>query len=190
MATSARNNSCGPAITSVFSVRECGRDTLTLFPHVHTCQTLNVFRGPFGAVWHSIERKRVRRGADRKAYPVWSMTLTSVSKSRAADKSDIPDSPTALETPEAIREFLLAVKPGDVFNPYGLFKGVFLPFAVLQHPKLQPNAKVLYAVLSWYAGKDGRCYPSQGTLARDLGLESDKQVRNLLNALINEGFVK
>ncbi|MDA1316170.1 MAG: helix-turn-helix domain-containing protein [Acidobacteria bacterium] len=80
-------------------------------------------------------------------------------------------------------------KPGEVFNPYRLFEGVWVPTGVLPLKEICPAAKLLYGQLGRYAGKDGQCFPSQATLAKDLGI-SDRQVRNLLGDLEREGFIR
>ena len=41
------------------------------------------------------------------------------------------------------------------FNPYGIFYGALIPDVLLRYKKIPPSAKLLYAKLVQYAGKDG-----------------------------------
>jgi len=75
------------------------------------------------------------------------------------------------------------------FNPYRQFVGSFIPNSLMSYPGLTPTAKLLWARLAQYAGKDGGCFPSQARLSRDLGI-SDRHVRNVLAELVKEGFLE
>jgi hypothetical protein len=46
-----------------------------------------------------------------------------------------------------------------------------LPFEVLRDPNIGNAAKLLYGRLKLYAGKDGRCYPKQQTIATEMGMK-------------------
>ena len=74
------------------------------------------------------------------------------------------------------------------FNPYKNFVGSFIPNCLLQYRELSSSAKLLWARLAQYAGENGYCYPSQQTLADELGL-SERQVRNLLQELETKQFI-
>lgn len=74
------------------------------------------------------------------------------------------------------------------FIPYKLFVGSFIPNALMRYPDLSPSAKLLWARLAQYAGSDGECYPSQKTLAEDLGL-SVSHIKYVLKELRDKGFV-
>src|SRR6185312_11230708 len=70
------------------------------------------------------------------------------------------------------------MNPGDVFNPWfgecGFYPG---DIVCKQSSKtLSQGQKLLYTRLVRYAGRDGRCFPSQERLATDLGI-SERQVR-------------
>lgn len=78
---------------------------------------------------------------------------------------------------------------GQPFNPYKLFVGSFLPNALLEFPRLSPSAKLVWARLSQYAGLDGKCHPKVDTLASEVAL-SGRQVINLLNELVKQGFLR
>lgn len=62
-----------------------------------------------------------------------------------------------------------AARQGEVrseyFNPFKKFTGIFIPDWLLESEGVSMNAKLIYALLCRYAGEDGKCYPSQSTLA-------------------------
>ena len=62
--------------------------------------------------------------------------------------------------------------PGDAFNPFLLFNGVWLPNGLLERTDLSPGAKLAYARLCQFAGRDGAAYPSIATLGREIGVKS------------------
>lgn len=66
---------------------------------------------------------------------------------------------------------------------------VALPVSVLRDERLSPQAKLLYALLRDYAGRDGHAFPGQDRLARDLGC-TDRAIRNWLRELSDLGFVE
>src|SRR5688572_3926181 len=61
------------------------------------------------------------------------------------------------------------MSPGTPFNPYRMWVGSFIPNWLMRQ-KISPGAKLAYARLAQYAGKDGQCYPSQKDLADELGV--------------------
>jgi hypothetical protein len=65
------------------------------------------------------------------------------------------------------------VKPGDAYSPYRVFLSAPIPLAVMAMPNLSPGAKLLFARLALYAGRNTKCYPSLDRLARDLGTSTD-----------------
>lgn len=77
---------------------------------------------------------------------------------------------------------------GQSFNPYKLFVGSFLPNALLRFPGLSSSAKLVWARLGQYAGKDGRAFPRMATLAEEVAL-SEVQVQRLLKELVEHGFL-
>ncbi len=81
------------------------------------------------------------------------------------------------------------MKRGDIFNPWKLFIGLFVPNALARYTGLTPGAKLLYGRLAQYAGKDGACYPSQDALAEEIGV-ADRQVRNYLQELVKNEFIR
>jgi DNA-binding Lrp family transcriptional regulator len=55
-------------------------------------------------------------------------------------------------------------------------------------PKLMPSSKAVLGNLIGYAGVNGKCFPSQETLAHDMGL-SPRQIRNILKELKDRGYI-
>lgn len=80
------------------------------------------------------------------------------------------------------------MKSGDIFNPYKVFNGAFLPNAVMQHGGISSTAKLCWARLAQYAGANGECFPSQGALAAEIGV-SVRQVKRVLSELEQGGFI-
>ena len=74
-------------------------------------------------------------------------------------------------------------KIGDYINPYKLFIGSFVPNWLSRRTEVSSTDKLVYAKLCQYAGKDGKCYPSQERLSEDLGF-SARHVRNSIGNLI------
>jgi len=77
---------------------------------------------------------------------------------------------------------------GDYFNPYRIFIGSFIPNCLMSYPKVSSSAKLLWARLAQYAGREGSCFPSQEELARQLGV-SKRTVVNLVNELTAERLI-
>jgi hypothetical protein len=80
-------------------------------------------------------------------------------------------------------------QPGQPFNPYGLFHGIFIPEALVRFNGLSPGAKITYGRLVRYAGQDGACHPRQETLAAEIAVSS-RQLRSYLRELIDKRFLK
>lgn len=64
-------------------------------------------------------------------------------------------------------------------NPHKLFVGSFIPNWLLRRNEISPGAKLGYARLCQYAGKDGVCFPKQETLAKELGCSRSQIIRYL-----------
>lgn len=64
-----------------------------------------------------------------------------------------------------------------------------VPLWLLMRVGVSNGAKLLYARLMLYAGKNGKAFPRQVTLGADLGV-SDRQVRRLLKELEALSLVK
>jgi hypothetical protein len=65
---------------------------------------------------------------------------------------------------------------------------VKVPLQILNDGSLSHAAKLVYGRLKLYAGKNGRCYPSQQTLAREVCLR-ERQLRNVLLELQVAGWI-
>ena len=50
----------------------------------------------------------------------------------------------------------LPLQIGDVFNPFQVFIGTMIPAAVLRNPDLSPSAKLVFARLAQFAGRQGK----------------------------------
>ena len=59
---------------------------------------------------------------------------------------------------------------------------IAVDYSVFTDPSLSPAAKLLFARLKLYAGKNGKAFPKQETLAREMCL-SDRRVRGVLAEL-------
>jgi biotin operon repressor len=81
------------------------------------------------------------------------------------------------------------MKPGDLFNPRRRFVGSFLPAWLARREEVSPGPKLLYARLCQYAGEDGEAYPSEPTLARELGV-AERTVRRWVKELEEWGLVQ
>jgi hypothetical protein len=67
-------------------------------------------------------------------------------------------------------------------NPWRQFVGAFIPNWLLCRSEISQGAKLCYARLAQFAGKDGACFPRQETLAVELGV-SERQARDYLREL-------
>lgn len=63
-----------------------------------------------------------------------------------------------------------------------------IPNELLENSQISLQARHLYCVLLRYAGQDEWCFPSQQTLASNLGY-CTRHIRNLLNDLIEAGLL-
>jgi hypothetical protein len=75
-----------------------------------------------------------------------------------------------------------APSPGEPFNPHRRFHVACIPDPLLRSGLVSGGAKLAYGQLARYAGKDGRCFPKQSTLAAALAV-SERQVRRYLREL-------
>lgn len=58
----------------------------------------------------------------------------------------------------------------NYINPYKLFTGSIIPQWIEERPELTASAKLVYARLCRFSGKNGKAYPRQKTLAKSLGM--------------------
>jgi hypothetical protein len=73
-------------------------------------------------------------------------------------------------------------------NPYRLWVGAFIPNWLCCRYEISQGAKLCYARLAQYAGKDGSCYPSQESLSAELGV-SERTVRDYIGELKQEKLI-
>lgn len=77
------------------------------------------------------------------------------------------------------------MQTGQPFNPYGSF----VPNALMRWNGVSPGAKLAYARLAQFAGEDGECFPSQETLASELGV-SVVQVKRYVKELVTANLLR
>lgn len=63
-----------------------------------------------------------------------------------------------------------ALQPGQPFNPYRMFTGIFIPEGLVRCSWIGAGAKLAWGRLARYAGHKGLCYPSKKMLAKELGV--------------------
>jgi len=68
------------------------------------------------------------------------------------------------------------------YNPYKLFRFCSIPNWLMQRQEVSFGAKCLFGQLTQHAGEDGFCFPSQKTLAKELGC-SVRHIKRLLAEL-------
>ena len=100
-----------------------------------------------------------------------------------------PHHKAARKTPPQLTASLpIGRKPGEQFNPYGLFNGIFIPEAICKYRGLNLGAKMVYGRLCRYAGRDGAVYPALATLAAELGI-GKTQARTYVQELERKYFI-
>ena len=80
-------------------------------------------------------------------------------------------------------------QPGEIFNPYRMFTGIFVPSGIGTYRKLRPGAKLAYGALLRFAGRDGSCFPSMQALGAKLGVSS-RQARAYVSALEDAELIR
>lgn len=87
----------------------------------------------------------------------------------------------------------------EKFNPYGKFAGVLVPLWILVRIELSFPAKIMYGLLMKHAGKDGRCFPGEAKLAKEMGIvcggkypeeNATRSVRRYLTELVAHGLIE
>jgi hypothetical protein len=76
----------------------------------------------------------------------------------------------------------VSLQPGEPFNPYRMFNGLYIPEGLARCPWISPGAKLAWGRLARYAGEDGLCYPTVKTLAAEIGM-GGRQARRYLGEL-------
>lgn len=78
---------------------------------------------------------------------------------------------------------------GESFNPFGLFVGSFVPNCLMRTTLLGSTEKLVWARLAQYAGKGGRAFPLQETLADEVGI-TPQGLRSALKRLRQHDLIK
>lgn len=60
-------------------------------------------------------------------------------------------------------------------NPHKQFYGVWLPLWLLERQEISSGAKLVYACLARHAGEDGKCFPGQDFLLKEMGLRESNR---------------
>ena len=71
----------------------------------------------------------------------------------------------------------------EYINPWKMWVGSFIPNWLMARHELSQGAKLCYARLCQYAGRNAETWPKQETLAEELGC-SDREVRRCLDELV------
>ncbi len=75
-------------------------------------------------------------------------------------------------------------------NPYRKWIGCQIPNWLLKRTEPSQGAKLCYGRLTQYAGKNGKAFPKQKEIAKELGVSSDRTVRKYLKELQDYGLIK
>ena len=81
----------------------------------------------------------------------------------------------------------VSLRPGEAFNPYRMFTGLFIPEALVQSDRISAGAKLVWGRLARYAGENGHCHPSVKTLGNEVGIgerQAQKYISELEKALL------
>lgn len=73
-------------------------------------------------------------------------------------------------------------------NPYKLYKGSFIPEWLEIDPEISHGAKIVYARLCRFAGKDGIAYPKIETIALSVGI-GVRQAKRYTSELKDKGLI-
>ncbi len=74
-------------------------------------------------------------------------------------------------------------------NPYRLFVGSFIPNWLLRCNDISAEAKLVYARLCQFAGKEGQAWPSVATLAEECGI-NERTMERYLSELKRFGLIE
>lgn len=74
-------------------------------------------------------------------------------------------------------------------NPYKQFHGSFVPEWLMEREEISPGAKLCYARLARFAGKDGLCFPKRDKIAKAIGV-SERQVGRYVSELCKYNLIE
>ena len=78
---------------------------------------------------------------------------------------------------------------GEEYRPYAMFVGLVIPITLLRAEGLSPLAKLLFARLAFYLGRDAQaCTVSKPTLAKEISVSLDK-IERALSELCDFGLI-
>lgn len=80
------------------------------------------------------------------------------------------------------------MKNGECYSPYMIFQGCITPNCIMKRRDLTATAKLCFGRLAQFAGHKGFCFPSQKTLADELGT-SESVVKAALASLIESKLI-
>jgi hypothetical protein len=66
---------------------------------------------------------------------------------------------------------------GEIYNPWRVFVGSFIPNAVLRCRELSSTSKLVFGRLCQYAGENGQSYPTYRTLGHEVGIDRRQAIR-------------
>jgi hypothetical protein len=69
------------------------------------------------------------------------------------------------------------MKVGQIYNPYRMFVGMFIPNDLAKNRKLSFGAKMIFGRLCQYAGEKGECFPAMDTLANEVGIQKNQCIK-------------
>jgi hypothetical protein len=81
------------------------------------------------------------------------------------------------------------VRIGEAFNPFGLFRGIFIAEALVRSRIVSQGAKLAWGRLARYAGGNGDCFPAVGTLAEEIGI-GERQCQKYLTELEHAKLIR
>lgn len=76
----------------------------------------------------------------------------------------------------------------EFFSPWKMFVGCWVPNWLCRMPDVSHGAKLCYARLAQFAGRSGKAYPKQSTMAAELGM-CERQVRTYLAELVDRRLI-
>ena len=81
------------------------------------------------------------------------------------------------------------MQPGERFNPYKLFRGAFIPSAILEYPKLTASAKLAWARMTELAKGEDSVSATHKEIADGIGL-SVRSIPKVIDSLVEAGFIE
>lgn len=82
-----------------------------------------------------------------------------------------------------------SIRPGEPFNPYRMFNGLFIPEALARYTLISAGAKLAWGRLARYAGEDGCCYPTVKTLGAEIGV-GERQAQKYIAELERTALIR